>query len=114
MFYAPWGLGLPSGTQSEYIRDIPAPNVERPATGGDSVGTVRSRFGASAVWVPGAVTDANGIATVTFAAPDNLTAFRMMAVAADKTYRVGSPEKRLTGSKPLQVHFALPRVVGLG
>ena len=57
-FYAPWGLGVTSATQLEYIRDIPAPNVERPATGGDSVGTVRSRFVASAVWVPGAVTDA--------------------------------------------------------
>jgi hypothetical protein len=113
-FYAPWGLGVTSATQFEYIRDIPAPNVERPATGGDSVGTVRSRFVASAVWVPGAVTDANGIATVTFAAPDNLTAFRMMAVAADKTYRFGSAEKRFTVSKPLQLHSALPRFIDLG
>jgi hypothetical protein len=113
-FYAPWGLGVTSATQFEYIRDIPAPNIERPATGGDAVGTVRSRFVASAVWVPGAVTDANGIATVTFAAPDNLTAFRMMAVAADKTYRFGSADKRFTVSKPLQLHSALPRFVDLG
>jgi alpha-2-macroglobulin len=113
-FYAAWGLGVTSATQLEYIRDIPAPNIERPATGGDSVGTVRSRFVASAVWVPGAVTDANGIATVTFAAPDNLTAFRMMAVAADSTYRFGSADKRFTVSKPLQLHSALPRFVNLG
>ena len=113
-FYAAWGLGVTSATQFEYIRDIPAPNVERPATGGDSVGTVRSRFVASAVWVPGAVTDANGVATVTFTAPDNLTAFRMMAVAADNTYRFGSAEKRFTVSKPLQLHSALPRFVDLG
>ena len=113
-FYAPWGLGVTSATQYEYVHDIPAPNVERPATGGDSVGTVRSRFVASAVWVPGAVTDANGIATVTFAAPDNLTAFRMMAVAADKTYRFGSADKRFTVSKPLQLHSALPRFVEMG
>jgi len=113
-FYAPWGLGVTSATQLEYIRDIPAPNIERPATGGDSVGTVRSRFVASAVWVPGAVTDANGVATVTFAAPDNLTAFRMMAVAADNAYRFGSADKRFTVSKPLQLHSALPRFVSLG
>ncbi|HET9988698.1 MAG TPA: alpha-2-macroglobulin family protein, partial [Kofleriaceae bacterium] len=113
-FYAPWGLGVTSATQLEYIRDIPAPNIERPATGGDSVGTVRSRFVASAVWVPGAVTDANGVATVTFAAPDNLTAFRMMAVAADNGYRFGSADKRFTVSKPLQLHSALPRFVDLG
>src|SRR6185436_1480753 len=33
-FYAPWGLGVKSATQFEYIRDIPGPNVERPASGG--------------------------------------------------------------------------------
>jgi alpha-2-macroglobulin len=113
-FYAPWGLGVQSATQLEYLRDIPAPNLERPATGGDSLGTVRSRFVASAVWVPGAVTDANGIASVVFAAPDNLTAFRLMAVAADKTYRFGSADKRFTVSKSLQLHSALPRFVDLG
>jgi alpha-2-macroglobulin len=113
-FFAPWGLGVTSATQLEYIRDIPAPNVERPASGGDAAGTIRSRFVASAVWVPGAVTNAAGIATVTFAAPDNLTAFRMMAVAADKTYKFGSADKRFTVSKPLQLHSALPRFVSLG
>jgi alpha-2-macroglobulin len=113
-FFAPWGLGVSSATQLEYIRDIPAPNVERPASGGDAAGTIRSRFVASAVWMPGAVTNAAGIATVTFAAPDNLTAFRMMAVAADKTYRFGSADKRFTVSKPLQLHSALPRFASLG
>ncbi|HUS30781.1 MAG TPA: MG2 domain-containing protein, partial [Kofleriaceae bacterium] len=112
--FAPWGLGVTSATQLEYIRDIPAPNVERPATGGDSAGSVRSRFVASAVWVPGAVTDANGVATVTFKAPDNLTAFRLMAVAADKGYRFGSADKRFAVNKPLQLHSALPRFVQLG
>jgi alpha-2-macroglobulin len=48
------------------------------------------------------------------AAPDNLTAFRMMAVAADKTYKFGSADKRFTVSKPLQLHSALPRFVSLG
>jgi alpha-2-macroglobulin len=112
--YAPWGLGVTSATQFEYIRDIPAPNIERPATGGDSAGSVRSRFVASAVWVPGAVTDATGVATVQFKAPDNLTAFRLMAVAADKGYRFGSADKRFAVNKPLQLHSALPRFVELG
>ena len=48
---------------------------------------MRSRFVATAVWAPGVVTNADGIASVKFAAPDNLTAFRLMAVAADKGYR---------------------------
>ena len=113
-FYAPWGIGVTSATQLEFIRDIPGPNVERPATGGDAAGSVRSRFAATAVWKPGAVTDASGVATVQFKAPDNLTAFRVMAVAADKGYRFGSGDKRFTVSKPLQLHQALPRFVNLG
>ncbi len=113
-FYAPWGIAVSTATQLEYIRDIPGPNVERPASGGDAPGTLRSRFAATAVWTPGAVTNANGIATVEFAAPDNLTAFRMMAVAADKTYRFGSADQRFTVSKPLQLLQALPRFLNLG
>ncbi|MDQ3367709.1 MAG: MG2 domain-containing protein [Myxococcota bacterium] len=113
-FYAPWGLGVTTASQLEYIRDIPGPNLERPATGGDAAGTLRSRFVATAVWKPGAVTNAAGIATIQFPAPDNLTAFRVMAVAADQGTRFGSSDQRFTVSKPLQLHAALPRFLNLG
>lgn len=113
-FYAPWGLGVTSATQLEFLRDIPGPNLERPASGGDAPGTMRSRFVSTAVWTPSAVTDARGQATVTFDAPDNLTAFRVMAVAADKGHRFGSSDKRFTVSKPLQLHQSLPRFLSLG
>ena len=113
-FYAAWGLGVTTATQFEYIRDIPGPNQDRPATGGDSVGTFRSRFVSTAVWSPGAVTDASGVATVTFKAPDNLTAFRLMALAADHGHKFGSADKRFTVSKPLQLHAALPRFLDVG
>lgn len=114
VFYAPWGLAVTSATQLEYLRDIPGPNRERPATGGDGAGTLRSRFLATALWSPGVVTDAAGLATVSFAAPDNLTAFRVMAVAADKGQRFGAGDQRFTVSKPLQLHRALPRFLALG
>ncbi len=113
-FYAQWGLGVTTATQLEYIRDIPGANQDRPATGGDAVGTIRSRFVSTAVWTPGAVTDANGIATVKFTAPDNLTAFRMMALAADRGHRFGSADKRFTVSKPLQLLSSLPRFLAVG
>jgi uncharacterized protein YfaS (alpha-2-macroglobulin family) len=113
-FYAPWGLGVSSATQLEYLREIPGANEDRPAFGGDAVGTVRSRFVATAVWTPNAVTDATGVAKVTFAAPDNLTAFRVMALAADRGHRFGSADKRFAVSKPLQLHAALPRFVEIG
>jgi len=112
-FYAPWGIAVTTATQLAYIRDVPPPNVERPATGGDAAGTLRSRFAATAVWSPGAVTNAAGVATVKFTAPDNLTAYRVMAVAADRGYRFGAADQRFTVSKPLQLHQALPRFVAL-
>jgi uncharacterized protein YfaS (alpha-2-macroglobulin family) len=113
-FYAPWGLGVSTATQVEYIRDIPGPNQERPAFGGDQPGTLRSRFVSTAVWTPGAVTDASGTATIQFTAPDNLTAFRVMALAADRGHRFGSADKRFTVSKPLQLHASLPRFLHAG
>ena len=113
-FYTPWGLGVTSATQLEFLRDIPGPNVERPANGGDAAGTIRSRFVSTAVWSPGSVTDASGTAVVKFAAPDNLTAYRMMAVAADKGYRFGSADKRFAVNKPLQLHSSLPRFLSVG
>ncbi|HET7500138.1 MAG TPA: alpha-2-macroglobulin family protein, partial [Kofleriaceae bacterium] len=113
-FYAPWGLGVTTATQLEYIRDIPGPNQERPAFGGDAVGTIRSRFVSTAVWTPGAVTDASGTATITFTAPDNLTAFRIMALAADRGHRFGSADQRFTVAKPLQLHQLLPRFLNVG
>ncbi|HEY4178502.1 MAG TPA: MG2 domain-containing protein [Kofleriaceae bacterium] len=114
-FYAPWGLGVSTATQYEYVKDLPGPNLQRPASGGDSSpGSMRSKFVSTPVWVPGAVTDANGIATVTFKAPDNLTAFRVMAVVADNAERFGSAEQRFTVSKPLQLFESLPRLLRLG
>jgi uncharacterized protein YfaS (alpha-2-macroglobulin family) len=115
-FYSPWGIGVSTATQYSYIKDIPGPNAERPATGGDSggPGSVRSRFMSTAVWKPGIVTNSEGVAKVEFMAPDNLTAFRVMAVAADKGYRFGSTDQRFTVSKPLQLHRVLPRFLTLG
>ncbi len=115
-FYSPWGISVVSATQLAYVKDIPGPNVTRPATGGDSAGpgTLRWRFVSTAVWKPGIVTNSKGVATVNFTAPDNLTAFRIMAVAADRGHRFGSGDKRFTVSKPLQLHRVLPRFLTLG
>lgn len=114
-FYAQWGLGVITATQLEYIRDIPAANTERPAFGGDAMGTVRSNFQSTAVWTPNAITDAaTGTAQIKFTAPDNLTAFRVMTLAADKGHRFGSSDKRFTVSKPLQLLSSLPRFLAQG
>jgi uncharacterized protein YfaS (alpha-2-macroglobulin family) len=121
-FYAPWGLGVQTSTEYERLAKLPEPGEERSATGGDGsgegpsgrLGTPRSRFRATAFWNPRLETDAQGKAVVTFQAPDNLTAFRVMAVAADATDRFGSGDRRFTVRKPLQLLSAVPRFLNVG
>jgi uncharacterized protein YfaS (alpha-2-macroglobulin family) len=110
-FYAPWGLGVTTSTQYERLARLPEPGEARYATGGDmgAPGSFRSRFLSTAYWNPAVETDAAGHARVTFQAPDNLTAYRLMAVAADAGERFGSGDKRLTVRKPLQLLGAMPR-----
>ena len=115
-FYAPWGIDVTTATQYAYLKEIPRPNLDRPATGGDSgaLGTLRSRFMSTAVWRPGLLTNPQGVGEVTFNAPDQLTAFRVMAVAADRHHRFGSSERRFVVSQPLQLHRSLPRFLSIG
>lgn len=116
-FFAPWGLAVKTASQYERLTQIPAPDQERYVTGGDSAGmpgSFRARFRATAYWNPSIVTDASGEASVTFDAPDNLTAFRLMAVAADASDHFGSGERRFVVNKPLQLISALPRFLSVG
>jgi hypothetical protein len=115
-FFAPWGLSVTTASAYDRLLQLPDPGQKRSATGGDGgkLGSMRSRFLATAFWSPALVTDAKGRATVSFTAPDNLTAFRLMAVAADAGDRFGSADRRFTVAKPLQLLTALPRFFTLG
>ena len=118
-FYAPFGLGVESATTWNRILRRHDPNrgddeEEGGDGGGDEAGRIRSRFEATAFWAPALVTGQDGRIEVTFKAPDNLTAFRVMAVAADPGTRFGSGEKRFTVAKRLQAVPALPRFLAPG
>lgn len=75
---------------------------------------VRTNFNALALFSPSVVTDASGRAHVTFRLPDNLTRYRVMAVAADGTDRFGSGESTITARIPLQVRPSPPRFANFG
>src|SRR5207247_7436879 len=75
---------------------------------------VLSKFVSSAYWAAMLVTDAKGEIAFSFTAPDNLTAFRLMAVAADAGDQFGAGEKRLTVNKPVMAAPALPRFLRSG
>jgi len=117
-FYAAWGLGVESATTWNRIARLADPAVLDPDEGGDApgagLGRVRSRFVSSAFWAPALLTDARGEAEFSFEAPDNLTAFRLMAVAADRGARFGSGDVRITVRKPLLAKPVLPRFLAAG
>src|SRR5205085_2154302 len=118
-FYAVFGLGVDAGTNWNRVARLADPESGDPDEGGDSASSgdgqrVRSKFVASAYWAPMLVTNDQGEIAFSFIAPDNLTAFRLMAVAADIGDRFGAGETRLTVNKPLMAAPALPRFLRSG
>lgn len=120
IFYKPWGLAVDNSTNWNRIaRQRPPQNWDEDETGADG-GTgakgeqLRSRFVSSAYWNPALLTDAQGIARFSFVAPDNLTAFRLMASAADAGARFGRGKARITLRKDLMAAAHLPRFLNVG
>jgi uncharacterized protein YfaS (alpha-2-macroglobulin family) len=76
----------------------------------------RSRFATTAFYAPSVQTDKNGVATISVKMPDNLTTFRIMAVALDthKVDRFGKGENQITVRKPLLLRPSLPRFLSVG
>lgn len=74
---------------------------------------VRSDFSAVATFEPTVVTGADGRARVDVDLPDDLTRYRVMAVAADGD-RFGTAESTITARLPLQVRPSPPRFVNFG
>jgi hypothetical protein len=82
--------------------------------GGGGEGGVRKDFKANAYFNPSLITDAAGHAHASFKLPDNLTTFRIMAVAAAEDDRFGYAQDRVTVSRPLMARPAFPRFVRVG
>ncbi len=58
-------------------------------------------------------TDASGRATFSLPLPDNLTRFRLMAIAADMGDRFGHGDGAITVTRALQVRTSLPRFINM-
>lgn len=80
--------------------------------GGD--GRKRADFRTTAFFEAGRKTDKTGRARFSFKLPDNLTTFRLMAVAAAADDRFGSGESRVTTYRRLMARPALPRLLRVG
>ncbi|MGZ6060081.1 MAG: alpha-2-macroglobulin family protein, partial [Myxococcaceae bacterium] len=82
--------------------------------GAEGGGGIRSQFKTTVLFAPAVVTGADGKAEVEFTLPDNLTTYRIMALAIDHGDRGGKGGSAIQVSKPLLAMPALPRLARVG
>jgi uncharacterized protein YfaS (alpha-2-macroglobulin family) len=103
-------------------RDSSAPQKKKPAPsdGADpnqpnnSAIAVRANFNPLAAFAPAVKTDAQGRASVEIKVPDNLTRYRIVAVATAGTKQFGKGESAITARLPLMVRPSPPRFLNFG
>ena len=107
-------VGPPAASQpmkDEEARKVPAPAAPPPPP---KKLTLRSNFNPLAAFEPYVQTDAKGHAKITFKLPDNLTRYRLIALAQSGVQQFGKGESSLTARKPLQIRPAAPRFLSFG
>ena len=119
LLYAERGLGVRlSSNLSSVAPQIPEGQKGRRSPGGgggaDGADVLRSKFQTTAFFLSSVVTDSTGHAVAVAKLPDNLTTFRVMAVAVTAGDRYGSAQTPLLVTKPLLLRPALPRFVRAG
>lgn len=82
--------------------------------GGDNADILRSRFQTTAFFLGSVVTDSLGVAVARAKLPDNLTTFRVMAVAVTAGDRYGKGQSSMLVTRPLIARPALPRFLRAG
>ncbi len=118
LLYQPRGLGLRMGSNLTSV----APQVKQgdkgrnPGGGGGegAADILRSRFKTTAFFLGSVLTSDDGVGTATVTLPDNLTTFRVMAVAVTAGDRFGSGQSPLLVTRPLLARPSLPRFVRPG
>ena len=75
---------------------------------------VRSNFDALAAFSPSVKTGADGKATVSIKVPDNLTRYRIVAIAVAGDKQFGKGESAITARLPLMVRPSPPRFLNFG
>ncbi|MBK9033467.1 MAG: Ig-like domain-containing protein [Myxococcales bacterium] len=76
--------------------------------------TVRARLDPLAVFAPSVITDAAGRAVVPLTLPDNLTRYRLVALAVAGDRQFGKGESAITARLPLMVRPSAPRFLNVG
>lgn len=73
--------------------------------------SLRKLFESTVYWNPDIRVGTSGKTSVEVTLPDNITSYRIMAVASDLLTRAGSGEDKIVSQKPLMIQPALPRFI---
>ncbi len=76
--------------------------------------TIRGNFLDTAYWKADVVTGADGTAVVSFAFPDNLTSWQVLAIGSTKETIVGAAETKVVTRRDLMVEPLVPRILRHG
>ncbi|MFL5561561.1 MAG: alpha-2-macroglobulin family protein, partial [Gemmatimonadaceae bacterium] len=119
LLYRERGLGLRLASNLVSVApQIPEGEKGRREPGGGggngAADVLRSRFKTTAFFLGSVVTDVQGNVTAVAKLPDNLTTFRVMAVAVTAGDRYGSGDAKMLVTRPLVARPALPRFVRPG
>jgi uncharacterized protein YfaS (alpha-2-macroglobulin family) len=118
LIYRARGLGLRLGSNLVAVApQVPAGDKGRNPGGGGGEGAaevLRSRFRTTAFFLGSVLTDSAGKGSASVILPDNLTTFRVMAVAVTAGDRYGNGQSPLLVTRPLLARAALPRFVRPG
>ncbi|MCC7001745.1 MAG: Ig-like domain-containing protein [Gemmatimonadaceae bacterium] len=119
LIYQPRALGLRLASNLVSVTPQVAEGEKgrrAPGGGGGADGSevLRSRFKTTAFYLGTVMTDSLGAATAKAKLPDNLTTFRVMAVAVTSADRFGHAELPLLVTRPVVARPALPRFVRPG
>jgi len=114
------GMVLESRAVPKRAARMRANGVEMAKAGGGRAGEapepirVRTNFDALAHYTASAPTGADGRVVLTVELPDNLTRYRVFAVAAQGAQRIGKGESALTARLPLMARVSAPRFLNFG
>lgn len=104
------------GLAMESAAPMAAPTLGKNVADAEQQGPIalRSDFNPLAAFIPTLMTDAAGKAVAKFKLPDNLTRYRVMAVAVHGPNHFGGGEATLTARLPLMVRPSPPRFLNYG